>query len=389
MGAARVRRQTGGYRLHIGARSSATVFTVCVLSTLGTLAAWLCAAASAEWVEDSKCGYAPGVMLPQPVWAYEPGEALTLPQLRFKTGAPTPPPASALTATITWGDGTGGGVPLEGVSFDCYAIPVPTRTYANPGLYPVSYTVHDGSTGLDHVFAQGQVRIWDPTPRPLPSSTPQIYPTVGVPWSGVLGEFTVESPWPASFYGVEARSEPGAEPAQVTITGGHERLIVSGMLTYSRPFTGTVEISLSRRPRGLLGTWATIGVSTRASQAQLAASLTRELTSASKGARIGAMLKHGSFALAFTAPEQGTAVIDWYRFPPGAKLVRAKAKRLLVASGKLSFSAAGTATIEIKLTHVGKRLLKRVNRLKLTAKGTFTPIGMMPITAERVFVLKR
>jgi hypothetical protein len=384
-----VRRQTAGYRLRMGVRSSAAVAAVCVLSTLGTLATWLCAAATAEWAEDPKCGFGPGVILPQPVWAFEPGEVLKPPELRFRTGEAAPPPASALTASINWGDGTGGVAPIEPAVSECYAIPAPAHTYANPGLYPVSYTVHDGSTGLDHAFAQGQVRIWDPTPRPLPSSTPQIYPSVGVPWSGVLGEFSVESPWPASFYGVEARSEPGGEPAQVTISGGHERLIVSGMLTYSRPFTGTVAISLSRSPRGLLGTWATIGVSTRASQAQVAASLTQELTAASKGARIGAMLKHGWFALAFTALEQGTAVIDWYRLPPGAKLLSAKAKPLLVASGKLTFSAAGTATIEIKLTHVGKRLLKRVNQLKLTAKGTFTPIGMMPISAERAFALKR
>jgi hypothetical protein len=88
----------------------------------------------------------------------------------------------------------------------------------------------------------------------------------------------------------------------------------------------------------------------------------------------------------FKALEAGTAVIGWYYLPPGKK---AKPKPVLVASGKLTFSAAGTATVKLKLTAAGKVLLRHAKRLKLTAEGTFTPTGKTPITAFKTFVLKR
>jgi hypothetical protein len=76
--------------------------------------------------------------------------------------------------------------------------------------------------------------------------------------------------------------------------------------------------------------------------------------------------------------------------PSGAKLARkAKPKPVLVAAGHRTFAAAGTATIKIKLTPAGRRMLKPAKKLKLTAKGTFTPTGKLPITATRTFILKR
>jgi hypothetical protein len=124
--------------------------------------------------------------------------------------------------------------------------------------------------------------------------------------------------------------------------------------------------------------------------AQIATLLGRELTPSGKAAKIAALLKSGVFPISFKALQTGTAVINWYQVPPGAKLAnKAKPKPVLVASGQRSFSAAGTATIKIKLTAAGKRLLKHAKQLKLTAKGTFTPTGKTPITATKVFVLKR
>jgi hypothetical protein len=81
-------------------------------------------------------------------------------------------------------------------------------------------------------------------------------------------------------------------------------------------------------------------------------------------------------------------VIDWYELPPGASLTKkSKVKPVLVAAGKGSFGGAGSAQITIKLTAAGKRLLRRVKRVKLTAKGTFTPTGRASITTTRTFVL--
>jgi hypothetical protein len=132
------------------------------------------------------------------------------------------------------------------------------------------------------------------------------------------------------------------------------------------------------------------GGTTGVSSAQIAVLLAGQLTPSGKAAKIAALLKSGGFTVVFKALEAGTAVINWYQVPPGAKLAKkAKPKPVLVAAGKRTFSAAGTATIKIKLTAAGKRLLKHAKKLKLTAKGTFTPTGKAPITATRTFVLKR
>jgi hypothetical protein len=126
------------------------------------------------------------------------------------------------------------------------------------------------------------------------------------------------------------------------------------------------------------------------SSAQIAALLAGGLTPSGKAAKIAALVKSGGFAVVFKALAPGTVVIDWYQVPPGAKLLarKAKPKPVLVAAGQRVFSAAGTATIKIKLTAAGIRLLKHAKQLKLTAKGTFTPTGKAHITTTRVFVLK-
>jgi len=133
-----------------------------------------------------------------------------------------------------------------------------------------------------------------------------------------------------------------------------------------------------------------VGVAIAASPAQIAALLASQLTPAGKAARIAALLKSGGFSMAFKALDAGTAVIDWYQVPHGAKVSKkTKPTPILVGAGYLTFSAAGTATMQIKLTATGKRLLKHAKKLKLTAKGTFTPTGTAAIAATRTFVLKR
>jgi hypothetical protein len=83
-------------------------------------------------------------------------------------------------------------------------------------------------------------------------------------------------------------------------------------------------------------------------------------------------------------------VIDWYQIPRGAKLANEAAVRpVLVAAGRLTFSAAGSAAMKIMLSAAGKRLLKRARQIKLTVKGTFTPTGGMAIAASRTLILKR
>ncbi len=123
---------------------------------------------------------------------------------------------------------------------------------------------------------------------------------------------------------------------------------------------------------------------------QIAAMLAGQLIPSGRAARIAALLKHGGWVVAFRALEAGTAMIGWYQLPQGAKLAkRTKVKPVLVAAGHLTFSVTGTATLNVKLTSAGKRLLQHARHLKLTAKGTFTPTGTAPVIATKTFVLKR
>jgi subtilisin-like proprotein convertase family protein len=125
------------------------------------------------------------------------------------------------------------------------------------------------------------------------------------------------------------------------------------------------------------------------SSAQIAALLARQLTPSGEAAKIATLLRRDGFTVAFKALAAGTALIDWYEIPPGAKLAQnTKAKPVLVASGRRTFAAAGTATIKIKLTAAGKSVLKHTKQLKLTALGTFTTGPKVPIRATETFVLK-
>ena len=62
---------------------------------------------------------------------------------------------------------------------------------------------------------------------------------------------------------------------------------------------------------------------------------------------------------------------------------------MLLADGRATFFRAGTLKLKIKLTAKGKGLLRHAKRLKLTAKGTFTPTGKHAIVATKTFTLTR
>ena len=100
------------------------------------------------------------------------------------------------------------------------------------------------------------------------------------------------------------------------------------------------------------------------------------------------LLKQGTLQLPFSALEAGTLLVQWYELPAGAKLAKAKGKPVLVASGQANSSATGTATVHLKLTAAGKKLLKHASSLKVTGKATFTPTGQAAIVATKTFSFK-
>jgi hypothetical protein len=137
---------------------------------------------------------------------------------------------------------------------------------------------------------------------------------------------------------------------------------------------------------GLTGNVGTGGISSALIKALLAG----QLIPSGKAAKIRALLKSGGFTFLFNALEAGVVLIHWYQVPSGAKLARkAQPRPMLVAAGKLTFLAKGTARMKIKLTLAGRRLLEHAKQLKVTAKGAFTPPDRSPITTTRVFLLKQ
>jgi hypothetical protein len=174
-------------------------------------------------------------------------------------------------------------------------------------------------------------------------------------------------------------SETPAPKEEEKHTGGSGTTGGSGSSTGSTASTGSSGSTSSGS-----GTTATI------SSAQIAALLGQQLVPSGKAATIGALLKDGGLTMSFKALEAGTLVVGWYEVPAGAKLTKhSKAKAVLVASGQMTFTGAGTEKIKVKLTAAGRRLLKHTKQVRLEVKGVFTLSGKAPVSTTTGFVLKR
>jgi hypothetical protein len=110
--------------------------------------------------------------------------------------------------------------------------------------------------------------------------------------------------------------------------------------------------------------------------AQIRALLRSQITPHGRAARISRLLTH-AYPLRLRALVAGTAKVRWFR------------KHVLIASGRHTFGAAGTAKLRMKLTKAGRKRLRHVKKLKLTAAGTFTYDGGAPVAATRRFTLRR
>jgi hypothetical protein len=166
--------------------------------------------------------------------------------------------------------------------------------------------------------------------------------------------------------------------------GGHGSAVSAGVAIPAKPAPGGSSSGGSSTSGSSTSPIAVI------SSAKLALALADQLAPSPKASKIRDILKHGGLTLPFRALEAGRTEISWYQAPLGASFAKkTKAKPLLVASGRLTFAAASTGAISLKLTTAGKRLLRHVTRLRVTAKGTFTPTGATPITAMSAFVLKK
>ncbi len=132
--------------------------------------------------------------------------------------------------------------------------------------------------------------------------------------------------------------------------------------------------------------------------AEVEAAIVKQLAPSGNAATIAKLLKKGAFSSTFQVPLAGTAVIGWYYLPKGATLAGRSSKSskaskahkpVLVATGKVSVSSPQTVTVKMKLTASGKRLLRTLKKVRLTAMCVFTPSGKSAITTYKTFELTR
>jgi hypothetical protein len=122
---------------------------------------------------------------------------------------------------------------------------------------------------------------------------------------------------------------------------------------------------------------------------RLAGLVARQLVRPGRGTKIAALLRSGVFKTRFTAPEAGTVALEWSYLPPAKPHLRTARSPLVVASGGLSFHAAGTGTLSLRLTAAGKRLLARSARILLTATCVFKPASAPSVRKSLTFALQR
>ena len=123
-------------------------------------------------------------------------------------------------------------------------------------------------------------------------------------------------------------------------------------------------------------------------QTEVKAFFAEELGPHGSTARIGTILKKGLYSEAFKGPEAGVATVDWYYQPPTPKHHK-KPKAVLLASGQVTFSAAGSKTLTLHLTKAGRTLLKRSKHLKITVSCAFRVVGGTSVTSSGTFSLSR
>jgi streptogramin lyase len=104
-------------------------------------------------------------------------------------------------------------------------------------------------------------------------------------------------------------------------------------------------------------------------------SLARLLAASTKSWTITKLLEKDGFRRSYRAPSRGTLTIAWH------------ARSALIATGRERFAKGGEATVTIRLTRAGKRLLRRANTLTVTARAIFVPTRRPAVIRQRRFML--
>jgi hypothetical protein len=214
----------------------------CLLIAATVVVGWMPSLARAE-VWGTPCSWiGPGAILPPPTYFSALAGSLYTPK---KAEFNDSEPQSDFSAIANWGDGTT--TPAAIGTEGCNPVTAPSHVYTHSGAYSFFYTVHDAHTGIDHEIGEETVYIWG-VPQHVDAPSPDgIKATVGVPWSGMLGEFTEEAlPFEGASYYAHVEWEEGDRtwaPANV-VPGENGRLLVTAAHTFRAEVSGNVTVTV-------------------------------------------------------------------------------------------------------------------------------------------------
>ncbi len=105
-------------------------------------------------------------------------------------------------------------------------------------------------------------------------------------------------------------------------------------------------------------------------------------------ARIPELLRDG-YAMKFSAPAAGTLVVGWYHETYVHEHGHRRMRRTLVASAHAHIAHAGRARVHVRLTQVGRTLLRSAHTVRLLAEVGFTARHERTVTETREITLRR
>ena len=280
---------------------------------------------------------------------------------------------------------------------NCFPVGGNSPTYTlQPGDQGHTFDVFERASNNEGEAAQGVtssptgvVQAGAPTP-PAPSATPPVNQTAPLAsGSNVVGGTvsTTNGVWggssPMSFAivwqrcGVTCSNIPGAAGSSYKLTSADINKRVRAVVAASNSAGGMFAVSNQVGP-------------VKAAPFEIRGWLLAESVPKGKADSIRAILKAGGAVLRVTAIEPGSELIGWYFAPRGAHSARGHhPKAVLVATGRISFSAPGSANLKLKLTKSGRRMLQHARRMRLTARAAFTPTGQSGTSVKKQFMLKR
>jgi hypothetical protein len=96
------------------------------------------------------------------------------------------------------------------------------------------------------------------------------------------------------------------------------------------------------------------------------------------------LLRNGSFGLEVKVPLAGEVVIHWLVSSSG----RTSSDRAVVASGRYVFPEAASEAIPLRLTRLGRAILRQRNHVRVTAQLSFSSADRRPVTTIGTFLLR-